>query len=233
VSASDVIKHALAGYRAYGVYLFFLTTVFYLVLAVVTLVMGAFLGESAMQVALQIVLMLGCTWAMALVIDAVAAFEEPTADRTLIGRFTAIIPYLTTLSIVAFLYNLLVAIGFMLLIIPGLVFVTWWALVFPVVVLERTGIGESFSRSRTLVRGRGLTVFGTLFMAGVLASVPTFVIFLAVQALVTSPIAVGVIMGVAIGGVVTPFISLCLVTLYADLRSRFATPAARFSASPR
>jgi hypothetical protein len=227
VSASDVIKQAFAGYRAYGGYLVFLTTAFYLVLAVVGLFLGTVLGETAAQVLVQLFTLFGGAWALALVIDAVAAFEEPTADRTLGGRFTAIVPYLATLSVVAFLYNLLVGLGFVLLIIPGLVFLTWWALVVPVVVLERTGIGESFSRSRTLVRGRGWTVFGTLFMVGILMLVPIFVVFTAVQSLMTSPIAVGLVTGVLVGGLTTPFIALCLVTLYADLRSRFAAPASR------
>jgi hypothetical protein len=226
VSASDVIKQALAGYRAWGGYLVFLSTAFYFLLAVVGLLVGMFLGEAG----LQVLLALGGAWALTVVIDAVAAFEEPTADRTLGGRFMAIVPYFATLSIVAILYNLLVSVGFVLLIIPGFIFLTWWALVVPVVVLERTGIGESFSRSRTLVRGRGMTVFGTLFMAGVLMLVPILVVVLAVQSLVVSPLTAGLVAGVAIGGLTTPFLALCLVTLYADLRSRFATPAARYSA---
>jgi hypothetical protein len=223
VRASDVIKQAFAGYRAYGGYLVFLTTAFYLVLGVAGLFVGAFFGPTGVQ----LLLALGGAWALALVIDAVAAFEEPTADRTLSGRFIAIVPYLATLSVVAVLYNLLVSLGFLLLIVPGFVFLTWWALVVPVVVLERTGIGESFTRSKMLVRGRGWTVFGTLFMAGVLVFVPVIVIVLAVQGLVASPITAGLVAGVAIGGLTTPFVALCLVTLYADLRSRFAAPAAR------
>lgn len=190
------------------------------------LFVGAFLGSGGVQVLLA----LGSAWALALVIDAVAAFEEPTADRTLAGRFSAIVPYFATLSIVAILYNLVVGVGFVLLILPGFVFLTWWALVVPVVVLERTGVGEAFSRSRMLVRGRGMTVFGTLFMAGILMLVPVFVIVLAVQSLVTSPLTGGLVTGVVAGGLTTPFVALCLVTLYADLRSRFAQPASRFGA---
>lgn len=223
MGASDVIKQAFASYRAWGGYLVFLSTAFYLVLAVVGLFVDIFLGPAGVQ----ILLALGGAWALALVIDAVAAFEEPTADRTIPGRFAAIIPYFGTLSIVAILYNLLVGVGFTLLILPGLVFLTWWALVVPVVVLERTGIREAFSRSRTLVRGRGMTVFGTLFMAGILMLVPVFVIVLAVQSLVTSPLTGGLVTGVVAGGLTTPFVALCLVTLYADLRSRFAQPASR------
>jgi hypothetical protein len=230
VSASDVIKQAFSGYRAWGGYLIFLSTAFYLVLGTVGLFVGVFLGPTGIEVLFT----LGAAWGVALVIDAVAAFEEPTADRTLSGRLMAIVPYLATLSVVTVLYHLLVSLGFMLLIVPGLILLTRWALVVPVVVLERTSIGESFTRSRILVRGRGMRVFWTLFMAGVLAGVlalvPLFVIVVAAQSLVASPTTAAVVAGIAAGGVTTPFVALCLVTLYADLRSRFAAPAPRYSA---
>jgi hypothetical protein len=81
---------------------------------------------------------------------------------------------------------------------------TWWALVFPVVVLERTGI-EAFTRSKRLV-------------------VPMSGVVLAVQRLVASPETGAVVTAVVAGSLATPFIALCLVIPYADLRSRFAPP---------
>ena len=218
--ASDVIKHAFAAYRAWGGYLVFLTTALYAVVGTIGLFVGALLGPTAVQ------FLLTCAgaWGLALVIDAVAAIEEPTADRSLQGRFAAIVPYLATVTVVSLLYNLLVGIGFLLLIVPGFLFFTWWALVVPVVVLERTSIGGAFSRSKSLVSGRGMTVFWTLFMAGVLVLVPTFAVVMVTQGLLLSPETTGLVAGVIVGGLVTPFVGLCLVTLYADLRGRL-TPA--------
>jgi hypothetical protein len=51
------------------------------------------------------------------------------------------------------------AIGLLLLIVPGLIFFTWFALTGPVVELEGARVGAAFSRSRRLVRGRFWTVF--------------------------------------------------------------------------
>ena len=44
----------------------------------------------------------------------------------------------------------------------GLVLLTWWILIIPVIVLEGTRAGEAFSRSRELVRGHGWSVFGVI-----------------------------------------------------------------------
>ena len=52
----------------------------------------------------------------------------------------------------------------MLLIVPGLFLLTIWIAVIPAVVLENRGIGESFGRSRELVRGNGWNVFGVIIL---------------------------------------------------------------------
>lgn len=50
-------------------------------------------------------------------------------------------------------------IGLILLIVPGLIFFTWFALAGPVVELEGARVRAAFARSRRLVRGRFWTVF--------------------------------------------------------------------------
>ncbi len=50
----------------------------------------------------------------------------------------------------------------MLLIVPGLILLTIWAVIVPVIVIERAGVLEAFGRSRELVRGNGWRVFGVI-----------------------------------------------------------------------
>jgi hypothetical protein len=50
------------------------------------------------------------------------------------------------------------ALGTLLLIVPGIVFFTWFALAGPIVELEGAGVRGAFARSRQLVRGRFWTV---------------------------------------------------------------------------
>jgi len=54
------------------------------------------------------------------------------------------------------------ALGLVLLIVPGVVFFTWFALAPPVVEIEDRGVRAAFARSRALVRGRFWTVLGVL-----------------------------------------------------------------------
>ena len=55
-----------------------------------------------------------------------------------------------------------IGLGILLLVIPGLFLMTIWAVIAPVIVLERVGVMRSFGRSRELVRGDGWRVFGVI-----------------------------------------------------------------------
>jgi hypothetical protein len=73
-------------------------------------------------------------------------------------------PVLLGLIVASFLYGIGVAIGLILLIVPGLIVLTWWAVVAPVIVIERAGIIEAFGRSRRLVDGNGWIVLAAPIM---------------------------------------------------------------------
>ena len=60
-----------------------------------------------------------------------------------------------------------ILIGFILVIVPGLILLTIWSVAAPVVVLERPpGLG-ALGRSRELVKGSGWPVFGVIFVLSV------------------------------------------------------------------
>jgi hypothetical protein len=59
-----------------------------------------------------------------------------------------------------------VALGSLLLVIPGFVLLTRWAVAVPVVMLEHTSAREALRRSRELVRGNGRAVFNVMFRVG-------------------------------------------------------------------
>jgi hypothetical protein len=64
-----------------------------------------------------------------------------------------------------------IGIGFILLVIPGLILMTIWAVIAPVIVLERVGVLESFGRSRELVRDNGWRVFGVIVIVALIVIV--------------------------------------------------------------
>jgi hypothetical protein len=60
------------------------------------------------------------------------------------------------------LFGIAVAIGLLLLVVPGVVLFTWFALAGPLVELDKVGVREAFARSRRLVRGNFLPVLAVL-----------------------------------------------------------------------
>jgi hypothetical protein len=58
------------------------------------------------------------------------------------------------LVIIDLLAAALIAVGYLALFVPGLLFTAWFALVAPATELEGSGVAASFRRSRELVRGR-------------------------------------------------------------------------------
>ena len=68
------------------------------------------------------------------------------------------------------------SIGFLLLIVPGLILLTIWRLGAPAIVVERQGVMDAFGRSRELVKGNGWNVFGALLLVLIIVIVINIVI---------------------------------------------------------
>jgi hypothetical protein len=73
--------------------------------------------------------------------------------------------------------------GLVVLIVPGLVLVTIWAVAVPVAVAENAGIGTSLSRSVALTRERRWRVFGALALSWIIYAAVYVVTFIAVAPL--------------------------------------------------
>jgi hypothetical protein len=112
--------------------------------------------------------------------------------------------------------GIVVVVGFLLLIVPGVYFLTIFAVAIPVVVIEGQGVGAAMSRSAALAKGNFWHVLGTVVVAAILAGIVSGII--------------GAIGGhnwfvswifVSIGTIITaPFQALVSVLLYLDLRTR-------------
>lgn len=60
------------------------------------------------------------------------------------------------------LYSIAVTIGYIFFIIPGIIFMIWFSMGAFVIVDEKRGVIEAFSRSKELVKGRFWEVFGVI-----------------------------------------------------------------------
>jgi hypothetical protein len=114
-----------------------------------------------------------------MVVTAVGDIQDGKRDYSvgdLVNSATPVILPLIGAGIVA---GLLIGIGLILFVIPGLYLLTIWAVIGPAIVLERKGVFESFGRSHQLVKGDAWRVFGVILSVFVIV----FVVRIALSAL--------------------------------------------------
>ena len=112
------------------------------------------------------------------VVELARDVEDGTLDSSPGQLITAIGPVILPLFLVGLLGGLMIGIGFVFLIVPGLFLATIFAVVGPVTVLERPGVIAAFGRSKALVAGSGWPVFGLIlfnfvitFAVGIVAGI--------------------------------------------------------------
>lgn len=99
------------------------------------------------------------------VVKLVQDVRDGRRDSTMSELFSAAAPFLGTLILNGILAGIAIGIGFVLLIVPGLILITIWAVIAPAIVVENAGVIEAFGRSRELVKGEGWSVFGAILIA--------------------------------------------------------------------
>lgn len=115
--------------------------------------------------------------------------------------------------------------GMMLLVVPGVLLLTWWAVAAPVAVLEGRGATAALGRSHRLTRGHFWHVLGTLALTAIVVGLASLVLLFVVGLpLAQLPAPLGpALSGLWTAGVqalLAPY-SACLITLlYLDLRAR-------------
>ena len=135
-----------------------------IIFAPIALLFGLIIASDSAGVAFIVfaAVIIGTFWYQGMVVETVRDVQDGTLDSSVGQLFRSVTPVLGTLIAAGFLAGLGLVVGFLLLVIPGLILLTIWAVLAPVIVIERTGVFESFGRSRELVRGNGWQVFGVL-----------------------------------------------------------------------
>lgn len=71
--------------------------------------------------------------------------------------------------------SILIVLGLICLVVPGIILAIMFSLIVPAIVIERAGALESLSRSRRLVGRRWLKTFGLLLVVGIIIVVATLI----------------------------------------------------------
>ena len=109
-----------------------------------------------------------------MVVQLVQDVQDGRRDHSVRDLLRGVEPVFWPLVAVSILAGLAIAIGFVLLIIPGLILMVIWSVIAPVVVLERPGVFAAFGRSRELVRGNGWNVFAVILIVFLAVAVVGF-----------------------------------------------------------
>jgi hypothetical protein len=164
---SGVFGESWALYKAHWRHFALIALLIYAVIALLTILLVALLGWLGVLLA-ALVGIAGAFWLQGTLIEAVRDVRDGRADLSIGETFERVLPVLNRVVLAGILLGLAIGIGFLLLIVPGLVVLTLWIFVIPAIVLENRGVGESFGRSRELVRGNGWNVFGVIVLTFVL-----------------------------------------------------------------
>jgi ABC-type multidrug transport system fused ATPase/permease subunit len=121
-------------------------------------------------------------WFQGMVVEAARDILDGRRDHTVGSLLQSVTPVVLPLVVAGILAGIGIGIGLILLIVPGLFLLTIWAVIAPVIVIERRGAIESFGRSRELVRGSGWQVFGVIVVLFLLQ----FIVSAVIQALANS-----------------------------------------------
>jgi hypothetical protein len=176
--------------------------------------------------ALAIVLVL-LFWALAIlyqgmVVELVQDVQNGRRDHSVGGLLRSVEPVFWPLVAVSILFGIGVGIGFILVIIPGLILLTIWSVVAPVTVLERPGVFAAFGRSRELVRGNGWRVFGVIVVVFLAVAVISIIVGAATSSL--GAVGRALVQWVVNAGL-APISALSASVLYFALRGPVDAPA--------
>jgi hypothetical protein len=170
------------------------------------------------------------------VVGLVREVRDGSRDSSAQDLMRSVLPVFWPLLGASFLTGIGIAGGLFLLIVPGLYLLTVWAVVAPVIVIERRRVTDALGRSRQLVRGSGWPVLGAVMVGFLIALVATLGLSVLATAIVDGEI-VHLVFRVLAQTVAAPVAALIASVLYFRLleiqRQRPATEPSADDLPPR
>jgi hypothetical protein len=161
-----------------------------------------------------------------MVVSLVHDVQDGSRDSSVSELISSVGPVLPTLLVTSIIYGVAVGVGFFLLVVPGCILLTIWAVIAPAIVIEKKGIGGAFSRSQALVRGNGWPVFGTVIAATLIAGIATLFLTAIAEGIAGGPIlrivfgTLATTLTAPIGGLVAAVLYYRLVAIKGDAQLR-------------
>lgn len=210
IRPGEVIGSAL---EIYGAQVWVLIPAAFVLFAIVAAARLVFTGGAAALVSLVAIVL--STFYQGMVVELVADVQDGRRDSSVGQLFRSVAPIVLPLIGLSLLVGVGIMIGLILLIVPGLILWTVWAVAAPSLVIERGGVLAAMRRSRQLVSGHGWQVFGVILVVLVLALLAAILVGVLASGLGNGGVAV---VQWAANVIVAPFTALVSAVLYFSLR---------------
>ena len=162
-------------------------------------------------------------WFQGMVVEAARDILDGRRDHSVGSLLQAVVPVLGPLIVAGILAGIAIGFGLLLLIVPGLFLLTIWAVLAPVIVIERRDALSSFGRSRELVRGHGWQVFSVIVVLFLLQFLVTAVIQSLANSVADSVVGFSVA-DLIVRLLVAPLSALAAAVLFFELRALRGEP---------
>lgn len=148
-----------------------------------------------------------------MVVGLVRDAQDRRSDSSVRELITSVVPVFWRLLGSSFVFALGIAGGLILLVVPGLYLLTIWAVVAPVIVIERRHVFDAFGRSRQLVRDNGWPVFWSILISFVLSAGTSLALVQLADSLTSAP-PLRIVLGTLAATVTAPIGALVASVLY-------------------
>jgi uncharacterized membrane protein len=208
---SGVLGEAWQQYRAHAAHFLVIAFMIYVVAAVLEALLGIVPGVTGALLA-GVVGLIAAFLLQAALVKAVQDVRDGRVDLNVGETVSAALPYIVPVAVASILASIGIAIGFVLVIVPGLILLTFWSLIIPSIVIGGAGVLNSFTRSWRTVSGYAWPVFGTYVLVFLILIVANIVLGLILSAL--PHLARNFISSIVSGTLIAPFLALVVTLLY-------------------
>jgi hypothetical protein len=158
-----------------------------------------------------------------MVVNLVRDVQDGRRDFSAGELLSSATPFILPLIGAGILAGLGIFFGLILLVIPGLFLLTIWAVIAPVIVVEKSPVMAAFSRSRELVRGNGWQVFGAIVVAFLIVIVGG-IVFTAIAAAIADGPLLRIVFSALASTITAPVSALVAAVIYFRLRATEGNP---------
>ena len=143
-----------------------------------------------------------------------------SGQANLQSSFNFTLPKLLSLLAASIITGILIVLGLIALVVPGVILALMFSLVYPAIMLEGTGVLGSLSRSRELVSNRWLKTFGLLLLLGIIVAIVNGVFgLIAIPFGIVSPLISDILTAL-----ITPIFAIATTLYYYSMKARTSPP---------